>query len=182
MPLREDGGIATNSKDPSALWNQLKEDDIVIIPAFGATNEDKVKLIRRGISIRENDATCMLVEKVWKAARRYANEGFTVLIHGKSEHEETKATFSNASSYGPAIMLRNRVHAGKLGEVLQATGSERVRLFESSFAGLYSKGFDPLKDLEKIAVVQPNHSFCATRHSRSIDFLKEVFVKLLWRS
>ena len=177
MPLREDGGIATNSKDPSALWNQLKEDDIVIIPAFGATNEDKVKLIRRGISIRENDATCMLVEKVWKAARRYANEGFTVLIHGKSEHEETKATFSNASSYGPAIMLRNRVHAEKLGEVLQATGSERVRLFESSFAGLYSKGFDPLKDLEKIAVVNQT-TLLRNETLAIIDFLKEVFVKL----
>ena len=92
-PLRADGKMANSKEDTNALWNQLTQDDIVIIPAFGATNEDKARLIRRGLSIRENDATCMLVEKVWKAARRYAREGFTVIIHGKSEHEETKATF-----------------------------------------------------------------------------------------
>ena len=114
LPLRADGKIAHSKDDTAALWNQLTEGDIVIIPAFGATNEDKARLIRRGLSIRGNDATCMLVEKVWKAARRYAQEGFTVLIHGKSEHEETKATFSNSSSYGPALMIRNMEHARRL--------------------------------------------------------------------
>ena len=98
LPLRTDGSIAKSREEPEAFWNLLNKDDIVIIPAFGATNEDKTQLIRRGISIRENDATCMLVEKVWKAARGYAKEGYTVIIHGKSEHEETKATFSNATS------------------------------------------------------------------------------------
>ncbi|MCK5845575.1 MAG: hypothetical protein KAG97_12750, partial [Victivallales bacterium] len=153
LPLRIDGQIATNAEDPETLWNQLTEDDIVIIPAFGATNEDKVRLLRRGLSIRENDATCMLVEKVWKAARRYAKEGFTVLIHGKSEHEETKATFSNSSSYGPALMIRNMEHARLLAEVIQTEGAEKKRLFEASFAGLYSQGFDPENDLDKLAVV-----------------------------
>lgn len=177
MPLREDGLIATDPEDPSALWNQLNEDDIVIIPAFGATNEDKIKLIRRGISIRENDATCMLVEKVWKAARRYAKAGFTVVIHGKSEHEETKATFSNASKYGPALMLRNRAHAEKLGAVLKTSGAERQRLFESSFAGLYSGGFDPLRDLEKIAVVNQT-TLLRNETLGIIDYLKEVIAEI----
>ncbi|NQY31776.1 MAG: 4-hydroxy-3-methylbut-2-enyl diphosphate reductase [Coraliomargarita sp.] len=153
LPLRGDGTVAAGPDDTSALWNQLTEDDIVIIPAFGATNEDKVRLIRAGLSIREHDATCMLVEKVWKAARRYAQEGFTVLIHGKSEHEETKATFSNSSRHGPALMIRNMAHAEALAEVIRADGDEKLRLFEKSFAGLYSKSFDPLRDLEKIAVV-----------------------------
>lgn len=153
LPIREDGSIATDREDPQALWNQLTEDDIVIIPAFGATNEDKVRLIRRGLSIRENDATCMLVEKVWKAARRYSEEGYTVLIHGKSEHEETKATFSNSSSNGPALMIRNMEHAELLGNIIQAEDSKKKALFESSFAGLYSDGFDPLRDLDRIAVV-----------------------------
>lgn len=153
LPLRSDGTIATDKEDSEALWNQLTQDDIVIIPAFGATNEDKTRLVRRGIAIRENDATCMLVEKVWKAARRYAEEGYTVLIHGKSEHEETKATFSNSSSHGPALMIRNKEHARLLGEVIEAENDQKKRLFESSFAGLYSDGFDPLRDLEHIAVV-----------------------------
>jgi len=153
LPFCVDGSITSDPTNPNALWNQLTADDIVIIPAFGATNEDKVRLLRRGLSIRENDATCMLVEKVWKAARRYAREGFTVIIHGKSEHEETKATFSNSASHGPALMIRNMEHARLLTEVIQAQGVEKKRLFEESFKGLYSTGLDPEQDLQKLAVV-----------------------------
>jgi len=173
LPLRADGSTANGKDDPEALWNQLTQDDIVIIPAFGATNEDKARLIRRGLSIRENDATCMLVEKVWKAARRYAKEGYTVLIHGKSEHEETKATFSNSSSHGPALMIRNMEHARRLAEVIQADTSKKTALFEASFAGLYSDGFDPIRDLEKIAVV--NQTTLLRNETLSIiDYLREV--------
>lgn len=173
LPLRTDGSVASNPDDPETLWNQLTQDDIVIIPAFGATNEDKARLIRRGLSIRENDATCMLVEKVWKAARRYAQEGYTVLIHGKSEHEETKATFSNSSSHGPALMIRNMDHARRLAEVIQADRSEKAALFEKSFAGLYSQGFDPLRDLERIAVV--NQTTLLRNETLSIiDYLRDV--------
>jgi 4-hydroxy-3-methylbut-2-enyl diphosphate reductase len=175
LPLRSDGSPAHGMDDSDALWNQLSAEDLVIIPAFGATNEDKSRLVKQGISIRENDATCMLVEKVWKAARRYAEEGFTVLIHGKSEHEETKATFSNASSHGPSLMLRNLTHAEKLGAVLQASGTERRELFEASFAGLYSKGFDPETDLERIAVVNQT-TLLRNETLRIIDYLRSVIV------
>lgn len=176
LPLCKDGRVAQSAKDPDALWNQLTQDDIVIIPAFGATNEDKVRLIRRGLSIRENDATCMLVEKVWKAARRYAQEGFTVLIHGKSEHEETKATFSNSSSHGPALMIRNMAHAEALVEVIEAQDEEKLNLFEKSFAGLYSKGFDPCKDLEKIAVVNQT-TLLRNETLKIIDFLRKCITE-----
>ncbi|MDB2357814.1 4-hydroxy-3-methylbut-2-enyl diphosphate reductase [Opitutales bacterium] len=176
LPICLDGSVATDIQDPNTLWNHLTSDDIVIIPAFGATNEDKVRLIRRGLSIRENDATCMLVEKVWKAARRYAQEGFTVIIHGKSEHEETKATFSNSSAYGPALMIRNIEHARLLTEVIQAKGAEKRRLFKKSFKGLYSKNFDPEKDLQKLAVV--NQTTLLRNETLSIiEFLREFTVK-----
>jgi 4-hydroxy-3-methylbut-2-enyl diphosphate reductase len=176
LPLRSDGKPANGLDDPDALWNQLRQDDIVIIPAFGATNEDKARLVERGIAIREHDATCMLVEKVWKAARRYAEEGFTVLIHGKSEHEETKATFSNASSHGPALMIRNMAHAEKLGEVLASSGEARRAKFEAAFAGLYSCGFDPEKHLEKIAVVNQT-TLLRNETLRIIDYLRDVIAK-----
>jgi 4-hydroxy-3-methylbut-2-enyl diphosphate reductase len=173
LPLRADGSLAKNKEDANALWNQLTEDDIVIIPAFGATNEDKARLISCGLSIRENDATCMLVEKVWKAARRYAQEGYTVVIHGKSEHEETKATFSNSSSHGPALMIRNMEHAKRLAEVILADDSKKTALFQDAFAGLYSPGFDPLRDLEKIAVV--NQTTLLRNETLSIiDYLRDV--------
>jgi 4-hydroxy-3-methylbut-2-en-1-yl diphosphate reductase len=176
LPLRGDGKIAHSKDDPSALWNQLTEEDIVIIPAFGATNEDKAQLVRRGLSIRENDATCMLVEKVWKAARRFAKEGFTVLIHGKAEHEETKATFSNSSSYGPALMIRNMEHARRLAEVMQAKPLKKTALFEASFAGLYSDGFDPHIDLERIAVVNQT-TLLRNETLNIIDYLREIAIQ-----
>ncbi|PXA05459.1 4-hydroxy-3-methylbut-2-enyl diphosphate reductase [Coraliomargarita sinensis] len=176
LPLRADGSPANGADDPDALWNKVSGDDLVIIPAFGATNEDKARLVKRGVSIRENDATCMLVEKVWKAARRYAEEGFTVLIHGKSEHEETKATFSNASSYGPALMLRNLAHAEKLAAVLRTSGAERRELFENAFAGLYSRGFDPEVDLDRIAVVNQT-TLLRNETLRIIDYLRGVIVE-----
>lgn len=176
LPLCVDGKHAISKSDPSALWNQLSSEDIVIIPAFGATNEDKARLVRKGIPIRENDATCMLVEKVWKAARRYAEEGFTIIIHGKSEHEETKATFSNSSSYGPALMIRNMDHARRLAEVIEAEPSQKISLFESTFAGLYSDGFDPIKDLEKISVVNQT-TLLRNETLKIIDFLREVIVR-----
>jgi len=176
LPLSSDGSVATDPDDPQVLWNQLQTQDIVIIPAFGATNEDKTRLIKCGLSIRENDATCMLVEKVWKAARRYAREGFTVLIHGKSEHEETKATFSNSSSYGPALMLRNMQHAKKLVEVLLAPNKEKKALFESSFAGLCSEGFNPIVDLERIAVVNQT-TLLRNETLRIIEYLQHALVQ-----
>lgn len=153
LPLKLDGSIAKSRREPEAFWNQLDQNDIVIIPAFGATNEDKTELIRRGISIRQNDATCMLVEKVWKAARSYAKEGYTVVIHGKSEHEETKATFSNATSAGPALMIRNMEEAKLLAEVIEAEDSARNAVFNTYFSANCSDGFDPCHDLNKIAIV-----------------------------
>ena len=172
-PLCADGKLANSKEDSNALWNQLTQDDIVIIPAFGATNEDKARLIRRGLSIRENDATCMLVEKVWKAARRYAREGYTVIIHGKSEHEEAKATFSNSSSYGPALIIRNMEHAYCLAEIIQAKNSKKAALLEASFAGLYSDGFDPTRDFEKIAIVNQT-TLLRNETLKIIDYLRDV--------
>ena len=173
LPLCANGQLANGPSDPDALWNQLSADDVVIIPAFGATNEDKQRLIRRGIAIREYDATCMLVEKVWKAARRYAEAGFTVLIHGKAEHEETKATFSNSSHYGPALMLRNQGHAEALAAVIEAEGPTKTRLFNASFAGLFSEGFDPQRDLEKLAVVNQT-TLLRNETLKIIDYLRKV--------
>ena len=175
-PFREDGSVANDPGEADTLWSTLNSEDIVIIPAFGATNEDKVRLIRKGIDIRENDATCMLVEKVWKAARRYAKEGFTVLIHGKSEHEETKATFSNSSSYGPALMIRNMEHAKKLVQVIKAPDSEKKSLFEDSFEGLYSKDFDLNKDLQKLAVVNQT-TLLRNETLKIIEFLHQFTVQ-----
>lgn len=176
LPLTATGEPAKGLCDPDALWNQLNTNDIVIIPAFGATNEDKARLIRKGLAIREHDATCMLVEKVWKSARRYANEGYTVIIHGKSEHEETKATFSNSAAFGPALMIRNRDHAQILGEIILAEDSEKTHRFKQAFKGLYSEGFDVERDLRQIAVVNQT-TLLRNETLEIIEYLKGVMTE-----
>lgn len=152
--LQSDKGVA--QIDPAtgeAYWETLNEKDVVIIPAFGARDEDKVRLIERGLPLNRYDATCMLVEKVWKAARRYGQQGYTVIIHGKAEHEETKATFSNSSKYAPSLIVRDLKEADTLSKVIGAEcPEERERLFEP-FKNRCSEGFSLEKDLQKLAVV-----------------------------
>ena len=152
--LQSDKGEAV--MDPELgkpYWNSLSERDIVIIPAFGARDEDKVKLIEKGLPLNAYDATCMLVEKVWKAAKRFGEQGHTVVIHGKAEHEETKATFSNTVKYAPSIIVRDMGEAERLASVIVATDSaERRKLFEP-FESTCNQNFDTDRDLSKIAIV-----------------------------
>ena len=140
-------------EDP-ARWDELTPADIVVIPAFGATDEDKRRLVRRGLAVCDYDATCMLVEKVWKAARAYGRDGYTVVIHGKHEHEETKATFSNTRRHAPAVIVRNLDEARALAELIPARREPAAQArFEAAFAGRHTEGFSVARDLERVAVV-----------------------------
>ncbi len=140
--------------DDPARWDVLTPDDIVVIPAFGATDEDKRRLVRRGLAVCDYDATCMLVEKVWKAARAYGRDGYTVVIHGKHEHEETKATFSNTRRHAPAVIVRNLAEARALsGFIAIRHDSSAQKRFETAFAGRHTEGFSVARDLHRVAVV-----------------------------
>jgi len=147
-----DGHPAT--PDDPALWDTLVPEDIVIIPAFGATDEDKRRLVRRGLAVCAYDATCMLVEKVWKAARAYGRDGYTVVIHGKHEHEETKATFSNTRRHAHAVIVRNLAEARELADFIPVRHDPGAQArFEAAFAGRHTEGFSVARDLERVAVV-----------------------------
>ena len=152
--LQSDKGVpVVDPKSGKQFWDTLTDKDVVIIPAFGARDEDKVRLIERGLPINAYDATCMLVEKVWKAAKRYGQRGFTVVIHGKAEHEETKATFSNSAKYAPSLIVRDMKEAALLAKVIQAEDpDERERLFEP-FRDRCSADFDVSRHFEKLALV-----------------------------
>jgi 4-hydroxy-3-methylbut-2-en-1-yl diphosphate reductase len=158
VPFTVSGRLVTKSApatpgDP-ARWDTLTPDDIVIIPAFGATDDDKRRLVRRGLAVCAYDATCMLVEKVWKAARAYGRDGYTVVIHGKREHEETKATFANTLRHAPAVIVRNLEETRQLAALLpiRHTAEAQAR-FEAAFAGRHSANFTVARDLERVAVV-----------------------------
>ena len=175
--LQSDKGAPIEDPDTGqAYWDSLTSDDIVIIPAFGARDEDKLKLIERGIPLNPYDATCMLVEKVWKAAKRYGQKGYTVVIHGKAEHEETKATFSNSARYAPSLVVRDLNEAAVLEEIILTDDvDEKRRLFEP-FANRATPGFDPAKHLEKLAFVNQT-TLLRNETIKIIDYLSNSFQK-----
>ena len=157
------------------LWDTLTCDDVVIIPAFGATDEDKKRLVRKGIKVAQYDATCMLVEKVWKAARNFGREGYTIVIHGKIEHEETKATFSNSRRYAPSLIIRNLEEARVLGSYITNPTAEGARRLLEKFSGVHTPGFDPARDLDRIAIVNQT-TLLMNETAAIIDYFKTVFV------
>ena len=179
--LQTDKGVP-HSSGPGGpdLWDTLTPDDIVIIPAFGATDEDKRRLVRKGIAVRQYDATCMLVEKVWKAARVYGREGYTVVIHGKHEHEETKATFSNTRRHAPAIIVRNMDETRQLGEIILGGAGASASRFREVFAGKFTEGFNVERDLSRVAVV--NQTTLLMNETREIiSYLRDVFAEKFGR-
>ena len=156
------------------LWDTLTPDDIVIIPAFGATDDDKRRLVRKGIAVCHYDATCMLVEKVWKAARAYGREGYTVVIHGKHEHEETKATFSNTRRHAHAVIVRNLEETKRLGEIIASDDPAMRAKFHELFAGRHTPGFDVAVHLERVAIVNQT-TLLMTETLGIIDHLRGVY-------
>src|SRR5262249_52037234 len=95
-------GVKFLSDDPGAI-DALTRDDVVILPAFGVTVEMLARLDRRGCTLV--DTTCGSVLNVWKNVRRYAEGGYTSIIHGKVWHEETQATASQAVEYGGKYLV-----------------------------------------------------------------------------
>lgn len=85
-------------------WEQITPDDIVIVPAFGTTLETENRLREIGIEPREYNTTCPFVERVWNKAASIGDKAYTVIVHGKPGHEETRATFSHSSLYAGGIM------------------------------------------------------------------------------
>jgi 4-hydroxy-3-methylbut-2-enyl diphosphate reductase len=175
VPYTAEGHVLAGHSGETPLWQTLTSDDVVIIPAFGATDEDKKRLVRKGIRVAQYDATCMLVEKVWKAARGFGREGFTVIIHGKSEHEETKATFSNSRRYAPSLIIRNLEEARLLGDYIAEPTEEKRRGIQERFAAVNTPGFDPARHLDRIAVVNQT-TLLMNETAAIIDYFKAVFV------
>ena len=155
-------------------WNELKSDDIVIIPAFGTTLEIEKKLNEIGIDPYRYNTTCPFVEKVWNRSTQIGEKNYTVIIHGKHHHEETRATFSHSLRSSPAIIVRDLNEAKVLaGTIL---GEKNKEEFYKFFEGKYSPGFDPGKDLQKIGVVNQT-TMLATETQAIADYLKQTMIR-----
>jgi 4-hydroxy-3-methylbut-2-enyl diphosphate reductase len=134
--------------DPDERAECLGPDDVVILPAFGVTVGDMAQLSSQGCTLV--DTTCGSVLNVWKNVVRYAQEGFTAIIHGKVRHEETRATASQALKYphGRYLVVLDRAEAQIVCEYIRSGGDRAA--FLQRFVGAVSPGFDPDRDLQRL--------------------------------
>ena len=132
-------------------FDTITKEDVVIIPAFGTTLDIEKQLTDIGIETYRYNTTCPFVEKVWNRSEQIAKKDYTVIVHGKPTHEETRATFSHASVHTPTIIVNDISDAITLSKYI--TGEKDAGLFSDDFAGKFSTGFNVHKDLERIGVV-----------------------------
>ena len=134
--------------DADERGRQLGPEDVVILPAFGITVQDMLDYSQRGCTLV--DTTCGSVLNVWKNVVRYAQDGFTAIIHGKVKHEETRATASQALKYpqGRYLVVLDREEAAIVCDYIRNGGDRPA--FLARFAGAASPGFDPDRDLERV--------------------------------
>ena len=154
--------------------SELTSEDIVIIPAFGTTLELEEKLKAKGIAIQAYDTTCPFVEKVWNRSEQIAQKGYSIIIHGKPKHEETRATFSHTSAHTPTLIVNDLEETKVLARII--SGELPIEHFYDFFINRYSANFDPTIHLDKIGVVNQTTQLATDTQAIS-DYLKQVIVK-----
>jgi 4-hydroxy-3-methylbut-2-en-1-yl diphosphate reductase len=166
--------LQDNSGKQIIPFNELSAEDIVLIPAFGTTLQIEKQLREIGIQIEHYDTTCPFVEKVWNRSDAIAKENYTIVIHGKPTHEETRATFSHASATAPSVVVKDMKQTEELAKYI--IGEKPAEQFYSEFKNQYSEGFDVAKHLQRIGVVNQT-TMLASDTQAIADFLKEVMIK-----
>lgn len=154
-------------------FEALTKEDIVLIPAFGTTLEIEDKLKKIGLATENYNTTCPFVEKVWNRSEAIAKKNYTIVIHGKPKHEETRATFSHAASKSPSVVVKDMEQTVQLAKYIN--GEKNTEEFYAEFKGQYSTGFDVNKDLERLGVVNQT-TMLASDTQAIADYLKQVMI------
>ena len=154
-------------------WDEINSDDVVITPAFGTTIEIKQLLEDKNIKLEKYDTTCPFVTRVWKKASSIGTNDYSIIIHGKHKHEETKATFSHSMLNAPSLIIKDLNEAKQLVDFIEGKLPEDD--FYAVFKGKYSKGFDLKKDLQKIGVVNQT-TMLASETEEISNFLKDFII------
>jgi 4-hydroxy-3-methylbut-2-en-1-yl diphosphate reductase len=155
-------------------FKELNAEDIVIVPAFGTTIELQKELSARGIDPYRYDATCPFVEKVWKRAEDLGKQNFTVIVHGKRMHEETRATFSHSKETAPTLVILDMEEAKQVISYIHGDTSKDA--FLEKFHLNISSNFDPEKHLTRIGVVNQT-TMLATETQEIADAFKQAMIK-----
>ncbi|MEO7531254.1 MAG: 4-hydroxy-3-methylbut-2-enyl diphosphate reductase [Sediminibacterium sp.] len=155
-------------------FEDINSDDVVIIPAFGTTLEIEKLLNEKAIPTAKYNTTCPFVEKVWNRSEQIAEKGYSIVVHGKPKHEETRATFSHASLHTPTVVVNDIMETVELGKYI--TGEKPAEQFYTEFKGRYSEGFDITKHLERIGVVNQTTQLASDTQAIA-DYLKSVIIR-----
>ncbi len=154
-------------------FDELRAEDVVIIPAFGTTLEIEKRLREIGIHTERYNTTCPFVEKVWNRSSQIAGKQYTIVVHGKPGHEETRATFSHAAAETPTVVVKDMAETVKLAAYIR--GEVPVESFYTEFKGQYSDGFDAGRDLQRIGVVNQT-TMLASDTQAIADFLRQGMI------
>lgn len=155
-------------------WEEIKKEDVVIIPAFGTTIEIETILKEIGVNVAKYNTTCPFVEKVWNRSEALGSNNHTLIIHGKHSHEETRATFSRSTKNAPALVIKDLKEAIVLADVINGKLSSEE--FHQVFKGKFSTNFNPEKDLVKIGVINQT-TMLATETQEITDFLRQTMLE-----
>lgn len=154
-------------------WDSIGKDDVVIVPAFGTTVEIEHLLLDKGVEVQKYNTTCPFVEKVWNRAEKLGKDQHTVIIHGKPNHEETRATFSHSAMNAPSVIVRDMEEAVRLGKYI--TGESASEKFAEEFKGKFSNNFDPKQHFQKVGVVNQT-TMLATETQAIADYFRQLMI------
>jgi 4-hydroxy-3-methylbut-2-enyl diphosphate reductase len=155
-------------------FSELSASDIVIVPAFGTTLQIEEQLSNLGIEIKKYNTTCPFVEKVWNRAQAIAKNKYSIVVHGKPRHEETRATFSHSAVNTPTLVVTDMKETIELAKYI--SGEKPSQNFYEEFAGRFSEGFDVERDLQRIGVVNQT-TMLASDTQAIADYLKNAMIK-----
>ena len=155
-------------------FDELRPNDVVIVPAFGAPIETIVKLEAKGVDVKAYNTTCPFVEKVWNRSKKLGETEHSIIIHGKHNHEETRATFSHSSSNAPSVVVRDIEDTAVLMDMV--LGKRSKEEFYTYFDGKHSEDFDVNQHLDRLGVVNQT-TMLATETQEIADFVKQTMIE-----
>lgn len=152
-------------------WSEITADDVIIIPAFGTTLEIEALLREKGVNVERYNTTCPFVEKVWNRSEKLGQEQHTLIIHGKYNHEETRATFSHTAAHTQAVIVKDLEEAKVLADCI--IGKRSKAEFYTLFKGKHTPGFNPEIHFDKLGVINQT-TMLATETQEIAEYLKGV--------
>lgn len=155
-------------------FDTITAEDVVIIPAFGAPLNIINLLESRNIKTEAYNTTCPFVERVWKKSETIGKDKYTIIIHGKYSHEETRSTFSRSDKHNKAIIVRDINEAKLLTEYI--LGNKSMDQFKIDFKDRYSDSLNIELDLQRIGVINQT-TMLASETQEIADFFKSVMIE-----